>query len=327
MEATKSATLPASTGLPRGVFVGSGVEGMKNVAVCSEILQLVGKPPAQTNILYLGTATYDLRRFFDAQVLRFREIGCIVDELKCTNTGDCTVEEMVAKTTSADVVIVSGGNTLHAVQRWNAIGLTGLLRAACNRGVVLAGGSAGAICWFDGGHSDSADPETYKAPFLAGEVSATIGQAPAPGSEAKPWKYLRVSGLGFLPGLICPHADKVQSNGLLRILDFDDMLLRHPMERGLCIDHFAALIVDGENYRVLSMEGKEGSCREDGTRVTDRSGRPAIWVKDVTEDGGIATWLVPEAGKLSDILKPATTTEEDPAVADCIAENPFDMEI
>ena len=139
---------------------------------------------------------------------------------------------------------------------------------------------------------------------------------------------MRVSGLGFLPGIICPHADKVQSNGLLRILDFDDMLLRHRGERGICIDHFAALVVDGDDFSVLSVADKPGSLAADGTRVTDRSGRPGVWIKDVEEDGTITTAPAPLEGKLASILRSAAgEIAEDPAVVSCIADNPFDTDI
>ena len=46
----------------------------------------------------------------------------------------------------------------------------------------------------------------------------------------KDWDYIRVDGLGFIPGLCCPHHDRVQSNGVLRAHDFDEMILRHPTE-------------------------------------------------------------------------------------------------
>ena len=50
----------------------------------------------------------------------------------------------------ADVILVSGGNTLYAMDLWKAVGLVSLLQEAMERGAVLTGGSAGAICWFDG---------------------------------------------------------------------------------------------------------------------------------------------------------------------------------
>ena len=51
------------------------------------------------------------------------------------------MEEAVEK---ADIILVSGGNTLYAVDRWTYLGLDELLRGAAHRGKVMAGGSAGA---------------------------------------------------------------------------------------------------------------------------------------------------------------------------------------
>ena len=109
----------------------------------------------------------------------------------------------------------------------------------------MTGGSAGAICWFDAGHSDSADPESFADAMLAGASAAASTQgASASGGDAKSWEYIRCGGLGVLPGLCCPHHDRTQSNGVLRAVDFDGMLRRHNGETGVCIDHFAALVVE-----------------------------------------------------------------------------------
>ena len=121
---------------------------------------------------------------------------------------------------------------------------------------------------------------------------------------------------------MCPHADKVQSNGVLRILDFEDMLRRHPGENGICIDHYAGIVVDGEDFSVLSMDGKPGTVMEDGTCDTERSGKPGCWVKTVKEDGSIETRLVPDRGKVKDWFVRATEIIEDPNCDDCRAANP-----
>ncbi len=75
-------------------------------------------------------------------------------------------EEMEEAVSSSDIVLVSGGNTLFAVDRWRYLKLDSLLNKALSNGTVLAGGSAGAIFVFDGGHSDSADPESFKNALL-----------------------------------------------------------------------------------------------------------------------------------------------------------------
>merc|ERR1712241_1406179 len=101
-------------------------------------------------------------------------------------------------------ILVSGGNTLYACDKWKSLGLGPLLKAAEVRGAVMCGGSAGAICWFDAGHSDSADPATF--------LSVHDGRYTMSEAEGKEWQYIRIPGLGFLPGICVPHGDRTQSN-------------------------------------------------------------------------------------------------------------------
>jgi len=135
------------------------------------------------------------------------------------------------------------------------------------------------------------------------------------------WSYVRVSGLGILPGLVCPHFDRIQSNGIPRMIDFDVMMTRHSMELGLGIDHFAALEIDGEDFRVLSLPGAEGSVpQEEGSLV------PGAWIKYVDEEGNVQSKACPVCGKLEDLLQvmvdPINHIWHDKRVELCIAENP-----
>ena len=90
------------------------------------------------------------------------------------------------------------------------------LREAVIGGTVVCGGSCGLISWFDGGHSDSADPASFKAAMLGGaataesEVNADV--VVEGGSE---WPYVRVPCLGFLPGLVCPHFNQVPQPSIM----------------------------------------------------------------------------------------------------------------
>ena len=76
------------------------------------------------------------------------------------------------------VIHVGGGNTRSMLAVWRDWGLTEILREAWEQGVVLCGLSAGSICWFESGVTDS----------LAGDLTA-------------------MQCLGFLPGSNCPHYD------------------------------------------------------------------------------------------------------------------------
>ncbi|GMI18291.1 hypothetical protein TrLO_g2783 [Triparma laevis f. longispina] len=312
----------------KGVFVGSGSEGMQSPTTSTEILRLTGKSPSSVNVAYLGTSSYDLSQFKINQVSRLQEAGCTITSLRVTFPGDCTKEDMTEIVRNADVLIVAGGNTLFSTNRWRSIGLDSLLKEAADRGCVMCGGSAGAICWFDAGHSDSADPDTYYEPMMKefGDGAESKEESSALGEVVKPWKYVRVSCLGFLPGLCLPHADKVQSNGVLRMDDFDEMMLRHPGERGITIDHFCALVVNGDDYRVVGLEGKGGSVMSDGSFNSKQEGRPGCWVKNVV-GGKVVTELLPWEGKLSDVLKPADEIVEDPNCAQSMQDNPHKTEM
>ncbi len=307
-----------AAGPRRIVAAGSGREGLGEPQIRDAIMELSQK--AVPSVLYLGTATYDVAAPEAEQTAKFVEAGCSVTALELASRTPA-YEAMQDRFEQADVIIASGGNTLFAVDRWKRLGVDRLIRQALWRGAVLSGGSAGAICWFDGGHSDSMDPQTYKTYMLmaAEEQAQTSQTAALSEAERTGWAYIRVPGLSLLPGLCCPHHDRTQSNGILRAVDFDAMLLRHAGETGLGIDHFADLVVDGESYRVISIADRPGSV--DGTRFCpDRGGVPGIWKKTVV-DGKVQAAVVQAAGKISDLLRQADVIVEDARVAAARAAN------
>ena len=80
--------------------------------------------------------------------------------------------------TSMDAILVGGGNTLNMMAIWKAQGMDLALRKAWESGVVLGGGSAGSLCWFEQGTTDS-----------------------------RPGELSTVEGLGLIKGSHCPHYD------------------------------------------------------------------------------------------------------------------------
>jgi dipeptidase E len=314
----------------KAVLVGSGSDGMGGDGVSEAVLGLVSGGVsggaaaaavgmgAGVRVLYIGTPTYDLPIPAEKQCRPFAAAGCVVSELRLVGGGDGAVppssEDVTAAIAAADVILVSGGNPLYAVAVWEAHGLPALLREAIKSGTVICGGSCGLICWFDAGHSDSADPASYKGAMLGGatttQESGDAVPAPVEGG-ATDWEYIRCPCLGILPGLVCPHHDRVQSNGVLRATDFDRMMRRHPGERGIAVDHWAALVLDGQGgYRVHSISGKPGSVGAGGVFVADGSGDPGIWLKEVV-DSEVITTLLPSVGSISALLRPAKAVVED----------------
>ena len=304
----------------KGLFAGSGSAAMNTNFICQAVVDLTRRQPQDLSLLYIGTATYDIDKYREKQTNVFANLGVQVDSLDFANTS-MTKDKMEEKVDKSDIILVSGGNTLYAVDRWNYLGLNEMLIEASNKGKVLCGGSAGAICWFDSGHSDSDDPETYRT-FMLNDGEPTKSQSiDEVNNDAKAsWDYIRVEGLGILPGLICPHYDRTQSNGVKRMVDFEAMLKRHPYELGLGIDHHAALQVDGDNFKVLSIPGESGSVEEGDTKV------PGVWLKYI-DDNGVQSQVCPSSGKLSNLLQVITNPDKymmvDPKVDSARKENPL----
>ena len=115
-------------------------------------------------------------------------------------------------------------------------------------------------------------------------------------------------------------------NGVLRADDFDRLLLESPGELGIGIDHWAALVVDGEDYHVMSLEDKEGSVKNGIEFVTDGSGKPGIWIKEVTTIDGkdvVTKRICPKQGKVKELLRKATkVVNNEAALRQCRADNP-----
>ena len=350
----------------RGVFVGSGSDGMSDPRMARVILDLATQQQQQQrrqskdapiNVMYLGTATYDLPQFAQRQTQCFlddetnNKKSVMVTTLDLVHR-DPPPAELEATIGAADIIVVGGGNTLYAVDRWHRVGgsadssdnlVPKLLRQAMERGAVLTGGSAGAICWFDGGHSDSMDPDTYYPAMQAkfGSSSGTSrsiknleeSSAAPDSSEKKDWNYIRVPGLGFLPGIVCPHHDRIQSNGLLRAHDFDQMLLRQYQQQndddksgeiGIGIDHWAALVIDGDDsFRVVSLEDKPGSVLvETSSFSPDAKGVPGVWIKRVVK-GKVVSTLLPSSGKISEVFqRRQLPIQDDMGLEQCRRDNP-----
>jgi dipeptidase E len=115
----------------------------------------------------------------------------------------------------ADIVFVGGGNTANMLAVWRVYGVPEVLQEAWEAGSVMCGTSAGMICWFEAGVTDSFGPQ------LEGMRD----------------------GLGFLPGSACPHYDGEE----LRRPRYHD-LLREGFPGGYAADDGVGLVFDGPEF-------------------------------------------------------------------------------
>jgi peptidase E len=101
-----------------------------------------------------------------------------------------------------DGIVVSGGNTLNMMAIWKAQGIDVVLKKAWDQGIVLAGGSAGSLCWFEHGTTDSRPKEISKVECL-GFIAAS--HCPHYDSEPtrRPLYHSYIASGQFKPGYAC----------------------------------------------------------------------------------------------------------------------------
>ncbi len=135
-----------------------------------------------------------------------------------------------------DAIIVGGGSTLNMLAIWKAQGIDTVLKKAYDRGIILAGGSAGSLCWFSGGYTDS-----------------------------RPKELSIVEGLGFLEYSHSPHYHGEPERKPL----YHSAILSGKLKPGYACDDLSGLLfingtlrksvslnADNNNYFVSVVDGK-----------------------------------------------------------------------
>ncbi len=150
-----------------------------------------------------GDAEEQIRRFYRA----FRDLPCEPTHLSLFRLGTEPVD-LRQMLLDQDILYVGGGSLLNLLAVWRAHGLDGLLHDAWMRGIVLAGISAGAMCWFQAGVTTSfgAPRPVRGLGFLCGSSSVHYHDEPgrrscflqAVRSEAVPPGYAIDDGVGLL---------------------------------------------------------------------------------------------------------------------------------
>ena len=144
------------------IAIGGGGFGRNNSSNLIEeyLLNLTGKDCPK--ICFLPTATGDNDNYIVRFYSVFTKFNCIPSHIEFFNrTGD--IHNHIMK---QDVVFVGGGNTKSMLAIWKEWGMSKLLYDAYNQGVIMSGVSAGAICWFTNGITDSWDNELRILPCL-----------------------------------------------------------------------------------------------------------------------------------------------------------------
>jgi len=206
---------------------------LDNLLLVDYFIRQTGK--RKPRVCFIGAASGDAENYRLRFYAGFGRFGCRTSHLPLFAR---TPRDLASFVLEQDAIFVGGGNSRSMLAVWRDWGLDGHLRDVWERGVVLGGVSAGAICWFEQGVTDS----------VAGPLSV-------------------LDCLGWLPGSCCPHYDSEP----LRRPTLRRLVARGAIRDGVAVDDYAALhYVDGSLVRAV-----RGAPRARAWRVK-RSGRRAI---------------------------------------------------
>jgi len=156
------------------IAMGGGGFSMEDTPFLDDYLLRICKK-SRPRICYIPTASGDAESNILRFYRRFAPTKCQATDLQLFQR---RVTDLVDFACSQDIIYVGGGNTANMLAVWKVHSLDKALKAALSVGTILAGQSAGSICWFEQGVTDSF------------------------GTELK-----QMSCLGFLTGSNCPHYD------------------------------------------------------------------------------------------------------------------------
>jgi dipeptidase E len=195
---------------------GSGYYPIETTLIDKEILRLTSSKAA--TLLFIPTASGDSRHYFDLVKKHFLKIGFASVDVLYLLDESLTKTQIEEAILSHDAIYIGGGNTLSMMEVWRELGVDKILKQALDKGIVLSGLSAGSICWFSQGCSDSGDSDML----------------------------INVAGLGFIDAAHCPHYDaEPQSRSEVKRMMMDSAKV------AICLGNCAALEIVGNEYRII----------------------------------------------------------------------------
>ena len=218
------------------IAMGGGGFSMEpdNLLLDEYVLAQTGKP--KPKICFLPTASGESESYIVNFYKAFSTLPAVPSYFSFFNPHTRDLEDFFL---DQDVIYVGGGNTKSMLGLWREWQVDKILQKAYREGVVLAGISAGAICWFEESLTDS----------LPGSLTV-------------------LPCLGFLPGSCVPHYDSEAE----RRPSYYKMIEENAIQPGYGVENSAALhFIDGKLYQtVCSVPGKQAYFVDmDGEQVTE----------------------------------------------------------
>jgi len=164
---------------------------------------------------FLATASKDEEEKISSFYKRFGNIESELSHFNLTLNVDGFSEWIMEK----DIIYIGGGNTVFMLEIWRKYKLEQIFKNAYEKGIILSGVSAGAVCWFDWILSDSVGPG-----------------------------FNPLRGINLISGSCTPHSSDVE-----RINQFESDIKDNKLPDGIAIDDGVAVVfIDGKPTEVYS---------------------------------------------------------------------------
>ena len=170
---------------------------------------------SKNKIGFLATASKDDENKINLFYKRYQNTKSELSHFNLTSATDGFSEWILNK----DIIYIGGGNTVFMLNIWKKNKLENIFKDAYEKGIILSGVSAGAVCWFDWILSDSAGPG-----------------------------YNPIRGINLISGSCTPHSSNIQ-----RIDQFELEIKNNKLPQGMAIDDGVAVVfIDGKPTEVYS---------------------------------------------------------------------------
>ncbi len=194
----------------------------------------------RANALFIGTASHDSMPYFNSFRKTYTSVFDIKAEVALIVYGEMDMERIAMKIDKADCIYIGGGDTVYMLDKWKETGMDKLLIDAYNKGKIICGLSAGAICWFTNMYTD------YE--IMRGQSSS----------------YVMKEGLKILDGTMCPHFNEREQDFKKAMIDFD-------ISSAYAIENDCALeFVDGKLKGAITSGGKAYILEKEGDKIEKR---------------------------------------------------------
>lgn len=225
--------------MKRIIAIGGGSLKEKTTLKIDEQIALLAKEKAgdkRAYALFIGTASHDFMPAFNSFRKTYTSNFDVKADCLLTVNVEYSEEKIDEKFQKADMIYVGGGDTLFMLSKWKEKNILSKILDAYERGVIIAGRSAGAVCWFEKMYTDS-------------EILNGVSD-----------EYKLYDGLGVLKGTASPHYN-IRKEDFLKAYKDNDINFAYGIgddsalvfENGVLVKTLSS---GGTSYKITSESGQ-----------------------------------------------------------------------